>query len=90
MVLQELGNLFQEESRDLFSIDTTDIANLKKGRTKFREFVQGLQNHLNTFCEPIKKNKFDFFSQDSGTAEPSRSYITCPDQEPETGVIITQ
>ncbi|KAJ8340119.1 hypothetical protein SKAU_G00347520 [Synaphobranchus kaupii] len=85
MVLQDLGNPFQEESHDLYSIDTRDIANpssaellqshLKKGQTKFQEFVQGLQNHPTTFYEPIKKNRVDFFSQDSATAEPSKQKL---------------
>ena len=50
--LQDLGNPFEEESRDLYSIDTRDIANpssaellethLKKGQTKAQDFAQGL------------------------------------------------
>ena len=61
-----MGNPFKEESRDLLSLDTNDIAHPgsgaelifthhARGRTRFVEFMDGLESEVSTFYEPIKK-----------------------------------
>lgn len=66
-----MGNLYQEESRDLLSLDAKDIAQqtvheligtqLEKGKTRFQEFMKGLEwEEESTFYEPFKKNRVDF------------------------------
>ena len=50
--MKEIGNPFQEETRDLLRQDTKDIAHLaavemtgthfERGRTQFQEFMKGL------------------------------------------------
>ena len=80
--LQDLGNPFEEESRDLYSIDTrTRIpaeilqTHLKKGQTKAQDFAQGLQENPTTFYDPIKRNRVDFFSQETATVMPSKQKL---------------
>ena len=51
--MKDLGNPFQEESHDLLSLDTKDIADpsaaelisthYKRGKAHFQEFMKGLQ-----------------------------------------------
>lgn len=87
--LQDLGNPFEEESRDLYSIDTRDIANpssaellqthLKKGQTKAQDFAQGLQENPTTFYDPIKRNRVDFFSQETAAVEQSKQKLVKED-----------
>lgn len=71
-VLKELGNPFQEDSGDLLSLDTKDIAHAsavellsthyERGRTRFQQFMEGLQDEeVTTFYDPIKRNRMDFF-----------------------------
>jgi len=50
---KDMSNPFQEESRDLLSLDTKDIAHhtaaeligthLEKGKARFQEFMKGLE-----------------------------------------------
>ncbi|KAJ8419194.1 hypothetical protein AAFF_G00006930 [Aldrovandia affinis] len=72
--MKDMGNPFQEESRDLLSLDTKDIAHhtaaeligthLEKCKVRFQEFMKGLEGEEeSTFYEPIKKNRVDFFRQ---------------------------
>ena len=85
LALLELGNPFQEESQDLYSIDTKDIACLssveclkshfEQGQSKFQEFSKALKNNPGSFYEPIKKNKLDFFEQGSASVEPSKQKL---------------
>ena len=83
--LIDLGNPFQEDSKDLYSLDTKDIAHpdsaqrlqshLERGQAKFMEFSQGLENNPPFFYEPIKRNTVDFFRQDSSSADASKQKI---------------
>ena len=87
--LKDLGNPFEEESRDLYSIGTRDIANpssaellqtnLKKGQAKAQDFAQGLQENPTTSYDPIKRNRVDFFSQGTATVEPSKQNLVKDD-----------
>lgn len=67
-VIKDLGNPFQEESRDLLTLDSKAIAaelvgtHLEKGKVSFKEFFNGLGNEA-SFYKPIKKNKTDFFAK---------------------------
>ena len=64
-VFTDMGNPFKEESRELLSLDTNDIAHPSaaelifthhaRGRTRFVEFMDGLESEVSTFYEPIKK-----------------------------------
>ncbi|KAJ8415665.1 hypothetical protein AAFF_G00402220 [Aldrovandia affinis] len=76
--MKDMGNPFQEESRDLLSLDTKDIAHhtaaeligthLEKCKVRFQEFMKGLEGEEeSTFYEPIKKNRVDFFRQSAPT-----------------------
>ncbi|KAJ8406047.1 hypothetical protein AAFF_G00309350 [Aldrovandia affinis] len=59
--MKDMGNPFQEESRDLLSLIGT---HLEKGKVRFQEFMKGLEGEEeSTFYEPIKKNRVDFFRQ---------------------------
>ena len=72
-VMKDLGNPFQEESKDLLTLDAKNIAHpsaaelvrthFEKGQVAFRDFFNGLGNE-DSFYRPIKKNKVDFFRQD--------------------------
>ncbi len=78
-----MGNPFQEESQDLLSLDTKDIAHhtaaelisthYEKGKVRFQEFLKGLEDEeTSTFYEPIKKNRVDFFRQEAPAADSSK------------------
>ena len=65
--MQDMGNPFQEDNRDLRTLDTNDIAHqtaaelisthLEKDKVYFQEFMKGLESKEgSTFYEPIKKN----------------------------------
>ena len=69
----------------------------KKGQTKAQDFAQGLQENPTTFCDPVKRNRVDFFSQETATVEPSKQklvkedcqlfsklFISCQSREPVT------
>ena len=73
-VIGDMGNPFQEKSKDLLTLDTKDIAHpnaterihthFVRGRIRFDEFIHCLGSEENlTFYEPIKKIKIDFFRQ---------------------------
>ena len=57
--IQDLGNPFQEESQDLYSLDTKDIAHpnsavllqshMDRGKIKFQEFLHSLENNSSFF-----------------------------------------
>lgn len=81
--MRDLGNPFQEESQDLLTLDTKDIADpsaakmiithYERGKTRFQEFIEGLAlEEVTTFYEPIKKNKVDFFRQHSASVGATR------------------
>ena len=74
-VIKEMGNLFDEESADLFVLDTKDIADPAnsrlvathhyRGKDQFQSFIEGLKKAEQTlFYQPIKKNKITFFKQE--------------------------
>ena len=73
--LEEMSNPFQEESGDLLSLDTKDIASpsnaeriatqLSTGNASFEARLEALeQEDTSSFYAPIKKTKMDFFQQD--------------------------
>ena len=73
--LEEMDNPFQEESGDLLSLDTTDIASpsnaertathLSTGNASFEARLEALeQEDTSSFYALIKKTKMDFFQQD--------------------------
>lgn len=76
-VIKDLGNPFQEESRDLLTLDSKAIAaelvgtHLEKGRVSSKEFFNGLGDEA-SFYKPIKKNKTDFFCQESASGKSDR------------------
>lgn len=70
--MQDMGIPYQEDGRDLFSLDVKNIAHqtaaeligthLEKGKVRFQEFMKGLEEEEEaTFYEPIKKNRVDIF-----------------------------
>ena len=74
-ILQDMGNPFQEESSDLLTLDTKDIAhqsvhelistNYERGRDRFLEFMKGLESQEQLlFYKSLKKNKLNFFKQE--------------------------
>ncbi|KAJ8378460.1 hypothetical protein AAFF_G00239240 [Aldrovandia affinis] len=84
--MKDMGNPFQEESRDLLSLDTKDIAHhtaaeligthLEKCKVRFQEFMKGLEGEEeSTFYEPIKKNRVDFFRQVPASVDSSKQKV---------------
>ena len=84
--MKDMGNPFQEESQDLLSLDTKDIAHptaaeligthLEKGKDSFQKFMKGLEGtEESTFYETIKKNKVDFFRQVPATVDSSKQKV---------------
>ena len=73
-VFTDIDNPFKGESRDLLSLDTNDIAHPRaaeliftqhdRGRTRFVEFMDGLEIEVSTFYEPIKKTRVYFSRQE--------------------------
>jgi hypothetical protein len=71
--MKDMGNPFMEETGDLFTLDTKIIAHpsvaemvasqYDNGKTRFNEFLKGLDTDEYSFYQPIKKNKTDFFQQ---------------------------
>lgn len=68
-----MGNPFEEESPDLYSLDTKDVVEsgiadeiLKladKGRDQYRTFLSRMRDGDNPgFYEPLKKNKYRLFN----------------------------
>ena len=52
---------------------------LKKGQTKAQDFAQGLQENPTTFYDPIKRNRVDFFSQETATVMQSKQKLVKED-----------
>ncbi|KAJ8377441.1 hypothetical protein AAFF_G00259990 [Aldrovandia affinis] len=84
--MKDMGNPFQEESRDLLSLDTKDIAHhtaaeligthLEKCKVRFQEFMKGLEGEEeSTFYEPIKKNRVDFFRHVPASVDSSKQKV---------------
>ncbi|KAJ8377440.1 hypothetical protein AAFF_G00259980 [Aldrovandia affinis] len=84
--MKDMGNPFQEESRDLLSLDTKDIAHhtaaeligthLEKSKVRFQEFMKGLEGEEeSTFYEPIKKNRVDFFRHVPASVDSSKQKV---------------
>ena len=72
--INEMGNPFMEETKDLVTLDTKRVAHPSKaekvathyetGKKRFDEFMAILSpGSESNFYDPIKKNKIDFFSQ---------------------------
>ena len=75
-VIEEMGNPFLEESKDLMRLDTRDIADPNVvstvqqaeeiGKKQYKTFVADrLQERTVPLTEPIKKNKLPLFSRSS-------------------------
>ncbi len=73
--LEEMDNPFQQETGDLLSLDTKDIASsdsaagiathLSTGKASFEAHLEALeQKDTSSFYAPIKKTKMDFFQQE--------------------------
>lgn len=73
VTISEMGNPFEEESPDLYSLDTKDVVEsgiadeiLKladKGRDQYRTFLSRMRDGDNPgFYEPLKKNKYRLFN----------------------------
>jgi len=73
-VISDLGNPFQEESNDLLTLDTKDIAHTSvhelvsmhydKSADRFCAFMKDLESQEESlFYKPLKKNKLNFFKQ---------------------------
>ena len=84
-VFTDIGNPFKEESRDLLSLDTNDIAHPRaaelifthhdRGRTRFVEFMDGLESEVSTFYEPIKKTPVYFSRQEPRCVDATRQKV---------------
>ena len=81
-----LGNPFQEDSQDILSLDTKDIAHptasalisshYKNDRARFHEFLKELEIEEEiTFYEPVKKNRIDFFRQEPASVNNSKEKV---------------
>ena len=72
-VMKDMGNPFMDETGDLFTLDTKIIAHpsvdemvashCDNGKTRFNEFLKGLDTDECSFYQPIKKIKTDCFSK---------------------------
>ena len=73
-VIHDLGNPFQEESNDLLTLDTNDIAHTsvhelvrthyERGADRFCTFLKDLESQEESlFYKPLKKNKLNFFKK---------------------------
>lgn len=68
-----MSNPFQEASRYLLSLDSTDITHLSAaelirnhyayGKVRFQKFMKDLEGEKSTFYDLIKKNRVDFFQE---------------------------
>ena len=84
-VMEEMGNPFSEESSDLLSLDTKDIADpsaaqlvgthLERGKGQFKTFMEKLKSESQHFYQSIKKNNNDFFKTITDPAEKSETHI---------------
>ena len=68
-----MGNPFEEESPDLYSLDTKDVVEsgiadeilklVDKGRDQYRIFLSRMRDGDNPgFYEPLKENKYRLFN----------------------------
>ena len=83
-VIEEMANPFAEETGDLLTLDTKDIAestaaervatHLQKGKEQFKTFMDKL-NDGQHFYQPIKKNRMDFFSMGPGPSKQSETKL---------------
>ena len=72
-VMKYMGNPFMDKTGDLFTLDAKSIAHSSvaemvashcdNGKTRFNEFLKGLDTEDCSFYQAIKKNKTDFFQQ---------------------------
>ena len=73
-VIHDLGNPFQEESNNILTLDTKDIAHMsvhelvrthyERGADRFCTFLKDLESREESlFYKPLKKNKLNFFKQ---------------------------
>ena len=73
-VIEEMGNPFLEESKDLLKLDTRDIMDIavvnsifqaeKTGIEQYQAFTADrLQTRITSLSEPIRKNKLPLFSR---------------------------
>ena len=84
-VMEEMGNPFSEESSDLLSLDTKNIADpsaaqlvgthLERGKGQFKTFMEKLKSESQHFHQPIKKNNKDFFKTITDPAGKSETQI---------------
>ena len=84
MVLEEMGNPFTEETGDLLTLDTKDIAessaaervatHLQKGKEQFKTFMDKLDDGQ-YFYQSIKKNSIDFFKTGTGQSKQSEKKL---------------
>ncbi len=85
-VMQEMGNPFQEDSSDLLSLDTKDIAQTSAAarvtihisceKASFEAFLKVLEaKDTSLFHAPIKKTKVDFFQHDKITTSTKDNMI---------------
>lgn len=84
-VIEEMGNPFSEESTDLLSLDTKDIADptaallvasrLEKGKEQFQTFMDKLKTDSQHFYQPIKRNNKDFFKTSTDPTEKSETQL---------------
>ena len=80
-VMEEMGNPFEEDSSELLTIDTKDIADpamteliathYERGKEQFASFITKMREDSTTFHQPIKRNKVGFFKHE--TKETSKS-----------------
>ena len=84
-VMEEMGNPFSEESTDLLSLDTKDIADpstallvashLEKGKDQFQTFMNKLKTDSEFFYQPMKRNNKDFFKTSTDPTEKSETQL---------------
>ena len=90
--IKDMGNPFQEETMELLSLDTKDVAHpaavelisthLEKGRKRFQEHLKGLEmGEESTLYDPIKKNQVDFFRQIPASILSSKQKVLKQDRE---------
>lgn len=76
--IKELGNPFQEETADLISLDSKDIApkdaaelvkgHLERGEEQFKQFMAVLESEDRTeLYKPMKRNKTSFFKEEKSS-----------------------
>ena len=87
--MTDMGNPFQEASQDLLSLDTKDIAHHsaaelvgthhEKGRVRFQQLMNGLEEGKSTFYSPMKKSQIDFFRQEPSSIGTSKEKVVKQD-----------